>query len=476
LWLIKKRQTSLAAGALVLILIVGTIASPTTYVLLGTLALISVSALGNNLSYIISTVIVVGKGGLDLIQLLAVSSEGNLPAEANNLLIAIFALIVASLAARYFISTAESAMRRSLRSNILLQATAEVAQITATEFDLSRLLNKAVELIRERFDIYHAQVFLIDETREFANLIASSGEIGQRLIERQHRLAVGSKSVIGQVTGGGQPVMSGTNDANPVHARNEFLPDTRTELALPIRDGGTIIGALDVQSAEHNAFDETSVHTLQVMANQLAVSIRNARLFETQSRSADENKRLFLESETNLREIQRLNRQLTQAAWDSYLGDRSSASGVTLLGQELTQQAEWTPGMIKASQTYRPVLASDENVIAVPIVLRGEALGAIEVVPGNDTQAADLAEVIQTVAQRLAVTLDRARLFEEAQESTSHEQHVNAIVADFQKAASVEELLEITLTELSRALGAEQASIRLGSIQEQVQQNGGSAP
>ena len=355
----------------------------------------------------------------------------------------------------------------SRRSTELLQATAEIGQATFQLLDLNELFSRAVDLIRNRLGFYHVQIFLVDDERQYAALVASTGAVGRLLIKRGHKLAVGSQSVIGQVTLTNQVVVARDTDIDKVHARNELLPNTRSEMALPITDGKQIIGALDVQSVHRNAFDPIDIQALQTLTNQLAVSIRNARSFAAQAASLAENKRLYLESEANLREIQRLNRQLTGQVWEEYLAGQRSSIGVAIDEKGAVTSSDWSPGMIEAGQKQRPIVAEEnQKTIAVPILLRGEVIGAIEVEPSAGTRAQDAAEMIRAIAGNLAVSLDNARLFEEVQEDTFHEQRINEIVQRYQTADTVDDLLQITLAELGATLGAQRSRIRLVSAKK----------
>jgi GAF domain-containing protein len=381
-----------------------------------------------------------------------------------------------SVTVRFLSAALQNLVSVSERTNHLLQGVSEIGQVMSRLVQLDELFPRAVDLIRERFAFYHVQIFQVDDSREYAVLVASTGEAGKQLMSRSHRLAVGSQSVIGRVTQIGEVVIALDSDRDTVHARNELLRDTRSELAVPIIEGDRIIGALDVQSTRPNAFDAVDVQALQAMANQLASAIRTARLFEEQQDSVQENKRVLLEAEMSLREIQRLNQQLTHADWERYLDEDGRVMGVTLGAAGLEKDAEWSDDMIAASRTRQPVLRKDgERVISVPIVLRGEVLGAIEITPEDDVREADASEMIQSVAERLAISLDNARLFEEAQAATRQEQRINEIVGRYQSAATVEELLQITLTELSESLGAQQAAIRLSATPPGANGSGPSA-
>ena len=168
-----------------------------------------------------------------------------------------------------------------------LQAVAEVSRAVSSLLDLDELLNTTVELIRDAFGYYHVQVFLVDEENYAAWLRASTGEVGHKLLGRKHHLIVGSQSVIGQVTAAGKPVVARDTDRDAVHRRNELLPDTRAECAVPLRIGTRIIGALDVQSTEPDVFDEEDIAILQTLADQLAVAIENARAYQQQLETAE---------------------------------------------------------------------------------------------------------------------------------------------------------------------------------------------
>ncbi len=161
-----------------------------------------------------------------------------------------------------------------------LQAVAKVGDSVSRMLDLGEILNSTVDLIRDRFHFYHVSIFLVDEAREWAVVHASTGEVGRIMVARPHRLQVGSNSIVGFVTAQGQPRIALDVGEDAVHFKNPLLPDTRSEMGLPLISRGAVIGALDVQSVEVNAFSDEDIETLQIMADQLATAIENARLFE----------------------------------------------------------------------------------------------------------------------------------------------------------------------------------------------------
>lgn len=175
------------------------------------------------------------------------------------------------------------------RSVNQLQVAAEIARDATSQANLQGLLDRAVQLICERFDFYHAGIFLIDEETGYAVIRAAYGvDASQEMLKREHKLKVGEEGIVGFVTGTGQPRVVLDTDADSYHYKNPVLPETCSELTLPFRVGTKIIGALDVQSLKRGAFDQNDVSILQTMADLLAVAIDKANLNEEVQAYADQ--------------------------------------------------------------------------------------------------------------------------------------------------------------------------------------------
>jgi signal transduction histidine kinase/DNA-binding response OmpR family regulator len=169
-----------------------------------------------------------------------------------------------------------------------LQMAAEIARDTSSTLALDILLGRAVNLISSRFGYYHASVFLIDDTGEYAAVRESTGIAGEEMKRNGHKLQVGSKSVIGQVTSTGKALILNDVEKDPNHHPNPLLPNTRAELGIPMKIGERIIGALDVQSVEVDAFSSDDVAVLQVLADQVAVAVDNARSYALSQQAVEE--------------------------------------------------------------------------------------------------------------------------------------------------------------------------------------------
>lgn len=333
-----------------------------------------------------------------------------------------------------------------------LDATHDISRFAAQQSDINRLMQQVVNLIVQRFEsIYHAQIFLLNNERTEAVLRASTGEAGQQLLANQHRLPVGSPSVIGQVTGSGQVVVARDTAASAIHRHNEFLPDTRAELAIPLRVGDAIIGALDVQSQQRDAFSDDLISILQTMADQIAIALQNARL--------------YAESMQRMLALEHSTRADTLAAWRDYIRAERTNELVGAAGSPTTTfDADLRA---RALQLGQPVVGEPDaagNVpVVVPVTLRGQTLGVVEWA----VRAADLNQnrlrLAQELANRLAVSLDNTRLLHNSRSLANRERVVGDIAARLAQQTDINEILQTAVEEVGQVLGAPHVSIRLHS-------------
>jgi HAMP domain-containing protein len=167
-----------------------------------------------------------------------------------------------------------------------LQATNEVGRVATTILDPRELITRIVNLITDRFGYYYAAIFLVDQTGKWAELADATGQAGATLKERHHRLEVGGQSMVGTAIAERKARIALDIGDEPIRFDNPLLPGTRSEIALPLLSGANVLGALDVQSTDEAAFGEQDIDTLQNMANQVAIAIENALLFERTQRVA----------------------------------------------------------------------------------------------------------------------------------------------------------------------------------------------
>jgi HAMP domain-containing protein len=169
-----------------------------------------------------------------------------------------------------------------------LQTVSDVARQIVSAQELETLLGSVTHLISERFGFYHVGVFLLDEKREYAVLRAANSAGGQRMLARSHRLPVGKVGIVGFTTGTGQARIATDVGEDAVYFNNPALPETRSEMALPLSVGGQTIGALDIQSMRSNDFSENDIELFTTLADQVAIAIHNNRLYMQTLRALDE--------------------------------------------------------------------------------------------------------------------------------------------------------------------------------------------
>ncbi len=180
------------------------------------------------------------------------------------------------------------AQRRALE----LQTASEIARDTASTLSLDLLLERIVNLLAERFTFYHASLFLIDDSGSFAVVREATGSAGKEMKEIRHKQAVGSRSVVGVVTSSGKPFILNDTLSDTAFFADPLLPETRSEMGVPLKLNNTIIGALDLHAREANAFNQDDVTVLQILADQIAIAIENARAYELSQKAIEEMKEI----------------------------------------------------------------------------------------------------------------------------------------------------------------------------------------
>ena len=199
-----------------------------------------------------------------------------------------------------------------------LQTVSDVARQVVSARELETLLNQVTVLISDRFNFYHVGIFLVDQNNEYALLRAANSEGGQRMLARGHKLRVGEVGMVGYVTGAGQPRIATDVGKDAVFFNNPDLPETRSEMALPLKVGDEVIGALDVQSVVSNAFTAEDISLFSTLADQVAIAIRNNQLYSETMRA--------------LQESQKLHQQYLQQEWGREAGERGDVAYIYTLG------------------------------------------------------------------------------------------------------------------------------------------------
>ena len=329
-----------------------------------------------------------------------------------------------------------------------LTTIADVARSVVAEQNLETLLSDVSNLISERFDFYHVGIFLVDPAGQYAVLRAANSEGGQRMLARQHKLRVGQVGIVGFATGTGQARIATDVGEDAIYFNNPDLPRTRSEMALPLKDGENVIGALDVQSMKSNAFSNEDIELFNTLADQVAVAIVNSRLYE--------------ETQQTLKEMQEINRQYLRQSWSEKIQESNQVSyRYSLQGTSTTDplSIEEVQPIIEANTAITP----ESNTLQLPIVLRGETIGVIQIQKPDQAGEWDSSQIstIERVSDQIALALENARLFEETAKRAERDRKVLEITSKIRSTTDFNEMLEIAVSELKRELNASGAQVIL---------------
>jgi GAF domain-containing protein/HAMP domain-containing protein len=338
----------------------------------------------------------------------------------------------------------ENANRQIHRRAAQFEALAQVAQSILSIRNPQELLPRITAVISEYYGFYHVGIFLVDELNEYAVLTAANSEGGKRMLERSHRLRIGEEGIVGRVTATGEPRIALDVGQDAVYFGNPDLPDTRSEMALPLRSGGKVIGALDVQSTTPGAFSNDDVQTLSLLADQVSLAIENARLFEQSNRT--------------LNELQLVMRQSTREAWKrlpekhKLLGFRYNAMGASPLKEPVK--------IADTAKDGKKTAKAGTGAFVVPIELRGEVIGSLVVQsPTGASWTQDQQDLIRAVAERVALSAENARLFEETTQRAERERLVSEITGKIRSHNDPQAMIETAINELRSVLGASRVEI-----------------
>jgi GAF domain-containing protein len=384
-------------------------------------------------------------------------------------------------------------LEESKRAALQFETAAEIARDISSSLDLDELLQKAVDLIRSRFHFYHASVFLKDLPEEFVVIREATGEAGAQLKRAGHKLAIGSKSVVGFVAGEGEPLIVNDITRDATYYANPLLPETRSEAAIPLKVGDRIVGVLDVQSNQLYAFAEDNLRTLQILADQLAIAVVNSELFaETQEHLAQH--RLLHHITTTAASGTTLDEALQSAVNGLQVtlgGDRVSilladrekkvlevkaavgyasnvfniripiGSGIT--GWTAAHRKTLRVNNVLQDARYIEASPNSRSEMAIPLLYRSELLGVLNV---ESEQVAAYAEndeeLLGTLGGSLAAIIANARLLEQIRAQAERERILFEISDKIRRTTDIETILATTVSELTRAVGANRAKIKLG--------------
>ncbi|MEA3397564.1 MAG: GAF domain-containing protein, partial [Chloroflexota bacterium] len=341
------------------------------------------------------------------------------------------------------------------RYTLRLQTASEVSRAVSFTLDLGELLPRMVELVRERFALYYVGIFLLDEIGRYVVLRAGTGEAGREMLAAGHKLELGGQSMIGQCVAARKARIALDVGQEAVRFDNPVLPQTRSEMALPLVSRGEAIGALTIQSAEASAFSIEDITLFQTVADQLANAIQNARLFEQSHLALLRTTALYQanRSVTTFESLPEVFQQIADGVAEALPADRALMIAFDLDAGEVTCYARGGPGAERAPRVpfedlsvglsgwvlrelksalspkgipdprEGPVVQKQRianqagAIIVVPVLYRGELLGtltAVNLLSQPDFTEADVS-LMEAMANQAATAIQNARLFEQTQ-------------------------------------------------------------
>jgi GAF domain-containing protein/HAMP domain-containing protein len=340
----------------------------------------------------------------------------------------------------------ETARLLSERRAQELHSISDISRIISSEQRIDILLPLITQLVSEKFGFYHVGIFIVDNTRRYAVLQAANSEGGRIMLERGHRLEVGQIGIVGSVAGSGQPRIALDVGADPVFFNNPDLPNTRSEMALPLKLRDMIIGVLDVQSEKPGAFSQEDANNLSILADQIAIAIENARL--------------FTQTQQSLNEIRALYRQNLREGWSLFsseepaIGYRQGLGG----GRKLNQPVDSDEIQQAMNRGDTLVFHADGQTgnptMVIPIKLRGQIIGVVNIeAPSRDHQwTASEVNLAEAISERLSLALENARLLQDSQRRVIKEQAISEITSKIGASIDLRNVLETAAEELGRSL------------------------
>jgi len=384
-------------------------------------------------------------------------------------------------------------LEASRRIALHFETAAEIARDISSSLDLDELLKKATDLIRSRFEFDHAAVFLKDASGEFAVIREATGEAGAQMKRSGHKLGIGSKSIVGYVAGNGELLVVNDTARDATYFANPLLQDTRSEVAIPLKIGDRIVGVLDVQSKQPYGFSGDNLRILQILADQLAIAVVNSELFaETQEHLAQH--RLLHHITTTAASGTTLDEALQSAVNGLQVtlgGDRVAilladrekrvlqvravvgfaddvfdlrinvGSGIT--GWAAAHRRSLRVNNVQEDPRYIAGSINTRSEMAVPLIYRSELLGVLNVESEQLSAYTETdEELLGTLGGSLAAIIANARLLEQIRAQAERERVLFEITDKIRRTTDVQTILTTTVSELTRAVGANRAHIKVG--------------
>lgn len=333
-----------------------------------------------------------------------------------------------------------------------IQATADISQglMSNLQEGLGNFLNHATRIISEKLGYYHVGIFLMDDANEFAVLRGTNSKGGQQMLARRHKLKIGSTGIVGYVAQSGRPRIALDAGVDAVFFNNPYLPETRSEISLPLKISNKVIGVLDVQSTQPSAFTEEDISILMTIANQIAAILQ-----------ADEDSSVFDSSKRGSKSA--------YSYRSKRLGYSFKPDGSVVANNNSTLEPALTRAVVAGEVVVLPQsVMGKPSILAVPVKYREQVIGIIHIeADGNRRWTEGEVSLVQAISDRAALALENARLFEDATRRAEQEESISRITSQISASTDFDRIMQTTIQELGLALGATRSYIQLGSSDAQ---------
>lgn len=323
-----------------------------------------------------------------------------------------------------------------------LQTIADVVQrITQTQ-KTEELLSEITALTSENFDFYHVGVFLISDDQKNLQLKAANSLEGQELLKNAYQVEIGQLNTVGQAARDRKARISLDTDENSPPVEQPGIFETRSEMALPLIYSNNLLGVLDLQSKKEAAFDSQDLSVFTTLANQIAIALENTRQFER--------------AQTALDEMEDISRRYVRQEW-TRIQKRKNELGY-----------RYAHGNVEKTDTEEQ-LESDEKkgaLLNVPVRIREETIGILQVrlQENAPTWQTEDKELVETIANRVALALENARLIEDTAQRAGKESALSNFAATISNISQTEKLMSVAVQELQKILSASEVSFELTDL------------
>ena len=348
--------------------------------------------------------------------------------------------------------TIQNLERRVVERTADLSLSMQVGQQAATIKDLDELLPATVQFIWQQFHLYYVQIYLVDDIDQNLVWKAGAGNVNRDLDSNVIKsVPIDSTTLIGQAAVQRQAMMvanlrlelhltrtwySMLLEETDIHKHDPVLPDSRSELAIPLIVRGRVLGVLDIQHDEVGMFTDNNLPIYEAMAVQLAIAIDSARQWAL--------------AQTAQRQTEEALKQLTRTTWVERLASSKDEVGFMYDLSKVKPLVSATPS------------TDAENGLSLPLVIQEQTIGYLSVAPPTDrTWTDDELVLLQAVSQQLAQKVENLRLFEVTQQRATREQVARRIIDRVRASRNIEMALKIAAEELNKTLGTARAVIDL---------------